>query len=468
VPHSLRPVVPGSPLSPGSGGFPETPRVLLLAAPAGPGVERYLAAVQEALRAGGAALTRLDLPAPGGDAPDRPDATRPDTTGQAITRLDAPPRRGLLSRPADLLARTPFGTGGQARSGPQAGTGAQLAARVDVARRAAGAARRFGHLDALVAGHPSLIKSAAGAASLGGARRVPVLCYGADIWRMPSTDRALLARHPLIYPVTVSSFSAGALAGTRLARLLPPGVPAAWRAALLAEGARRRPHPPVPTLLSVFPLASWSDKGLPTLLAALELTRAELGPVRLVVAGQGPAPGALHELLSATPDAELLESPPDEALARLYATADLYALCTRTRTGGADASAEGYGLTLLEAQLAGCAVVGPAHGGSRDAYQEGVTGLTPADESPRALAEVLAGLLRDRARLTRIGRRGAEWAASVTRPDDHQRAVFQTLLGTSPPQPPAAAVAAVAAAPTAPTQPDGRRSPDLPRPLYSR
>ncbi|OHV40701.1 glycosyl transferase family 1 [Pseudofrankia sp. EUN1h] len=446
---------PGSSLPPGSGGTPETPRVLLLTAQAGPGVDRYVAAVEEALLAGGATLTRLDLPSAGlADSIDRP---------ETAARPAEPERRGLLARRADLLARTPFGAG----VGPQPGTGAQLAARVDVARRAAGAARRFGHLDALVAGHPSLIKTAAGAASLGGARRVPVLCYGADIWRIPPTDRALLARHPLIYPVTVSSFCAGALAGTRLARLLPPGVPARWRAALLAEGGRRRPHPPVPTVLSVFPLAAWADKGLPTLLAALEVTRAELGPVRLVVAGRGPAPGALLELMSATPDAELHESPEDETLARLYATADLYALCTRTRTGGTRPCGEGYGLTLLEAQLAGCAVVGPAHGGSRDAYQEGVTGVTPVDESPRALADVLVGLLRDRARLTRTGRRGAEWAELVTRPDDHLRAVFQTLLGgppTVPPGPPAAAAVA-AAVQNGSAPPDQRTAPDRPRTL---
>ncbi|MBL7499610.1 glycosyltransferase family 4 protein [Frankia sp. CNm7] len=384
---------------PGSGAA--APRVLLLAPSAGPGggVERYLDAVEEALLAGGATLTRLEAPQP---------AATPATT-----------------------------------------VASQLAARVDFARRAAAAARRLGRLDALVAGHPDLVKAAAGAASLGGARRVPVLCHGADIWRMPPADRALLSRHPLLRPVTVSSFCAGALAGPRLARLLPPGVPGAWRATLLAEGSRRRPHAPVPTVLSVFPLADWADKGVPTLLAAVATARAELGPVRLVVAGRGPAPGALHELLSAEPDAELDESPDDDALARLYATADLFALCTRTRASGPRPCGEGFGTVLLEAQLAGCAVVGPAFGGSREAYQQGVTGFTPSDESAAALAEVLVGLLRDRARLTRTGRRGAEWAESVTRPEDHVRAVYQALLDSPPvtsPDPARPPVAAAAAA----------------------
>ncbi|WP_045878218.1 glycosyltransferase family 4 protein [Pseudofrankia sp. DC12] len=411
---------PGASSPPGTGGSTgpsaAAPRVLLLAAPAGPGggVDRYVSAVEEALLDGGATLTRLN----------HPPATDP-------------------------------------------GTGGQLAARVDFARRAAGTARRLGRLDALVAGRPDLVKPAASAASLSGARRVPVLCYGADIWRMPPADRALLTRHPLLCPVTISSFSAGALAGLGLARLLPPGVPSAWRTALLAEGARRRPHTPVPTVLSVFPLAAWADKGLGALVEALAVVRAELGPVRLVVAGHGPAPGALHELLSATPDAELHESPPDEALARLYATADLFALCTRTRPTGPRPCGEGYGLVLLEAQLAGCAVVGPAFGGSRDAYQEGVTGMTPVDESPGALADILVGLLRDRARLTRTGRRGAEWAESVTRPEDHRRAVFQVLLDR-PPAPPDPAAPASGAAPSSgstPPPPEPRPALDRPRTL---
>jgi glycosyltransferase involved in cell wall biosynthesis len=366
------------------------------------GVERYVDAVEEALLRGGA----------------------------AVTRLDHSPAAG----PAD---------------------GGQLV----FARRAAATARRLGRLDALVAGRPELVRAAALAASLGGARGVAVFCYGPDLWRMPAADRALLARLPLLRPVTVSSFSAGVLASLGPARLLPPGVPAAWRAALLAEGARRRPLSPVPTVLSVFPLADWADKGLPTLVAALTAARARLGQVRLVVAGRGPAPGALHELLSATPDTELYESPDDEALARLYATADLFALCTRTRATGQRPYGEGYGTVLLEAQLAGCAVVGPAFGGARDAYREGVTGLTPADESAGALTDVLAGLLDDRARLTRTGRRGAEWAESVTRPDDHVRAVFQTLLDRRPASGPGPAAA------EGRPQPAGRQPTERPRGL---
>ena len=77
------------------------------------------------------------------------------------------------------------------------------------------------------------------------------------------------------------------------------------------------------------------------------------------------------------------------------AAADLFILATRTRRGRR-ACGEGFGLVLLEAQAAGTPVVGPAYGGSRDAYMESVTGVAPVGESAEALAVVLGDLLATR------------------------------------------------------------------------
>ncbi|MCK9876456.1 glycosyltransferase family 4 protein [Frankia sp. Ag45/Mut15] len=384
-------------------------RVLLLTLSGGlgGGIERYLTTVEETLRAGGAELTRVDMLEPGVEA-------------------------------------TP---GNRAR----------------FVRRALSTARRFGTADSVVVGHANLIPVGAAALRLTRARFGPVLFYGTDIWSMRAADRALLRADPLLHPVTISSYSAGALSTVGVAPILPPGISPAWRTTLLGESSRRRPLPPVPTMLSVFRLADWSGKGAAVLLAALATIRAELGPVRLVLAGQGPAPGALHELVSAHPDTEVVESPADEELARLYATADLFVLCTRTHTPtrGRPASGEGYGIVLLEAQLAGCAVVGPASGGSHDAYQDGVTGQTPVDESAAALTEILRGMLADRARLARTGRRAAEWAEAATRPDDYARLVFTALTGrpaapTEPPDLPTQPAGRPATAPTRSTPPPAR------------
>jgi len=91
---------------------------------------------------------------------------------------------------------------------------------------------------------------------------------------------------------------------------------------------------------------------------------------------------------------------------------------------------------LTEAQLAGCPVIGPAYG-ARDAYLDGVTGATPADESPEALAAVLVDLLADRARLGQMRQRCAEWARMATEPEEHIRSVFSAVLGIPglPPRP---------------------------------
>jgi len=365
----------------------QAPRVLLLSPSRGlgGGIERYLMTVEETLRAGGADLVRLDLLGPDGDL-------------------------SLATRSRFLL-------------------------------RALDVARRFGRTDSVITGHANLIPVAAAVARLTRASLGPVVFHGTDIWDLRWIDQAILRADPCLRPVAVSSYSAGALSRVGLAPVLAPGISPAWRTSLLAEGARRRPLSPVPTMLSVFRLDDWVGKGATVLLEAVEAARVSVGPIRLVLAGRGPAPGALHELVSAHPDTELHESPTDEALARFYATADLFVLCTRTRSRGPDKSGEGYGIVLLEAQLAGCAVVGPASGGSHDAYQDGVTGQTPVDESAEALADVLRSMLVDRARLARTGRRAAEWAEAATRPEDYTRAVFTTLTGRPPaspviPQPP--------------------------------
>jgi len=359
------------------------PRVLLLAPSGGlgGGIERYLGAVEERLRAGNAEVHRLDLCGP--------------------------------ANPLSFRARVRF-------------TAAALRT-----------ALRSGPFDTVFAGLPNLIPVAAVAAPLARARCGLILFHGTDIWAMRRVDRAILTYHPGLRPMTVSSYSSGALARVGMAPVLRPGIATSWRAALLAAGGRRPAPGAVPTLLSVFRLndADWVGKGLRELLAALPTVRAHVGPVRLVVAGQGPVLDAIRQAVAGQEAVELVESPDDATLAELYAAADLFVLCTRTRVRP-PLSGEGYGLVLTEAQLAGCPVVGPAYG-ARDAYLDGVTGATPADESPEALAAVLVDLLADRARLGQMRQRCAEWARMTTEPEEHIRSVFSAVLGTPglPPRP---------------------------------
>ncbi|TCJ40125.1 glycosyltransferase [Parafrankia sp. BMG5.11] len=287
-------------------------------------------------------------------------------------------------------------------------------------------ARRLGRLDAIVTGLHTLVPVGAAAATLTGTRHAPVLYYLQDVWMMRPFKTAVLRHHPSLFPVTISNYTAGALSMIDRAPIIAPSIAPSWRSRLLAEGARRSEPAEVPTILSVFRLPDWKGKGLRTLLAGVAGAREVVGPVHLVVAGQGPAPTVVRELIASHQDVELHETPPDDVLTRMYGTADLFALCTRTDPPH---DGEGYGMVLLEAQLAGCAVVGPASGGCREAYREGITGLTPRDESAAALTHTLIDLLSDRHRLAEMGRAATRNAEAVTRPEDFIANVVNILVG---------------------------------------
>jgi glycosyltransferase involved in cell wall biosynthesis len=78
--------------------------------------------------------------------------------------------------------------------------------------------------------------------------------------------------------------------------------------------------------------------------------------------------------------------------------------------------------------VAGTAVIGPAHGGSPDAYLDGVTGATPRDESAAALAAILDGLARQPTRLAEMGRQGSAWARARFAPDQYTALAVDRLL----------------------------------------
>jgi glycosyltransferase involved in cell wall biosynthesis len=117
----------------------------------------------------------------------------------------------------------------------------------------------------------------------------------------------------------------------------------------------------------------------------------------------------------------------DTDLARELATADLFVLATQTRNGHRP-TGEGFGLVLLEAQVAGTPVITPAYGGSHEACVEGVTGMAPTDESADALARILQELLKDPGRLACMGRHAAEWARQASDPERYAQLAVRRLL----------------------------------------
>lgn len=280
---------------------------------------------------------------------------------------------------------------------------------------------------AVVVLHPALALAAWCVTATRRRTRTVVVFHGVDLWGPRRVALERLLRHRNVQAVTTSAFGAGALVRTAQATVLTPGLGRQWYTQLLAAGRQRAQHDGAPLrVLTAFRLASWREKGLAELIAAVASLR-DRWPVELQVVGSGPTDAGLTALAAAHPWLQVQRQPTDEDLARAYASADVFVLATRTRAGRA-AQGEGFGLVLVEAQLAGTPVVAPAHGGSADAFLPGVTGISPVDESAGALRDALELLVSDSGVRRRMGSAGASWAAVRFAPDA-QRPQYVQVLG---------------------------------------
>lgn len=277
----------------------------------------------------------------------------------------------------------------------------------------------------LVIAHPNLLPIVHMVGRFANFAGATVIFYGIDIW----SDRVIRARRVLrqsnIRAVTISNFSAAALAGTCHANVLYPGLSPGWYDTLVKAAAGVRPSTGQLRVVTAFRLADWRDKGLDTLLDALHLLGDDR--VQLTVCGAGPVPDELQARLRPYPWCRIAADVSDQELAEQLAAADVAVLATRTRFG-AHAYGEGFGLVLIEAQVAGTPVIAPAYGGSGEAFQPGLTGLSPLDESPRALAAVLATLLGDDQRRADMARAAAAWSRARFEPSAYGKHAVETLL----------------------------------------
>ncbi len=281
----------------------------------------------------------------------------------------------------------------------------------------------------LVIAHRGLMPAATVIARDRRAHGISVLCHGSDVWGARYGVRWLgeqmLMRSSDVRIVAVSSFTAGALFGSGATTILRPGVSQQWYELLLKTKGMATTGGPGISIVTVFRLADWRDKGLPELLKAVDsLGRSD---VHVKVCGSGKPPPDLIRATSGRTNCTISVSLSDNELAWELAAADLFVLATRTRRGRRP-SGEGFGMVLMEAQLAGTAVVGPAYGGSHDAYIEGVTGLTPTDESSSTLAVLLEKVIGDSGYLARMGLRAAEWSAEAFAPASYAPLAIARLL----------------------------------------
>ena len=118
----------------------------------------------------------------------------------------------------------------------------------------------------------------------------------------------------------------------------------------------------------------------------------------------------------------------DGDLPALYASADVFALCCRTRWAGLEQ--EGFGIVFLEAAAAGVPSVAGDSGGSAEAVVDGETGLVVRDPSdPTAVADALDRLISDPRLASRQGQAARRRAESLFGYDVLAARLMQALDG---------------------------------------
>jgi phosphatidylinositol alpha 1,6-mannosyltransferase len=152
-----------------------------------------------------------------------------------------------------------------------------------------------------------------------------------------------------------------------------------------------------PVLLLVSRLVK--EKDLADLVAADRILRSRGARYKLVMVGDGPMRPELEKSL---PDAHFAGHQTGEALARWYASGDIFVFPSTTET---------FGNVILEAQASGLPAVVVDSGGPPDLVEPGETGLIARANDPADFAEKVMSLLADPEARARMGCRGREAAA---------------------------------------------------------
>jgi phosphatidylinositol alpha 1,6-mannosyltransferase len=184
--------------------------------------------------------------------------------------------------------------------------------------------------------------------------------------------------------------------GIDLARFSPDHRDAELRARAGADDS-------TPILLMVSRLVK--EKDMADLVEMDRILRQRGNTHRLVLVGDGPMRA---ELEAALPDAYFAGHQSGDALARWYASGDVFVFPSTTET---------FGNVVLEAQASGLPTVVVDRGGPPDLVEPGRTGFIARANDPTELAARVEPLLRDAAERARMGllardaARRRDWAA---------------------------------------------------------
>jgi glycosyltransferase involved in cell wall biosynthesis len=142
-------------------------------------------------------------------------------------------------------------------------------------------------------------------------------------------------------------------------------------------------------------------KGHDVLIPAVARAAAELGTVKLLIAGDGPERARLESMSD--------RLCPSDAVRFLGFVSDIGPFmhaCDALAFPTLPELSEGFGLAALEAMAAGRPVIASAVGSLPEVVDDGVTGLLVAAASVDALSAAILELARDRARCERLGAAG--------------------------------------------------------------
>ena len=192
------------------------------------------------------------------------------------------------------------------------------------------------------------------------------------------------------------------------------------------EAVRARTNDASPVLLCVGRLAPQKDHAV--LISAFALIAPEFPAWRLRIVGEGDLRGTLQTMIDALGLGAQVEL--TGATSRIdseYAAADLFVL---------PSSYESFGLATAEALLHGLPAVGFADcPGTNELIRDGENGrLVAGADRARALADVLAALMRDPAERARLSASSRQWILDrygIEGVLDQWESVFATTLATS-------------------------------------
>ena len=195
----------------------------------------------------------------------------------------------------------------------------------------------------------------------------------------------------------------------------------------LLRAFRKRWGLPVdcPIVGAVGRLASGKVKGFDTLLVAAYLLQDLLPDVHFLIAGDGPRYPFLKDVvgrLQIQSRVHFVGATEDTRVP--IAVMDLFVFSSRWP--------EAFGLTLVEAMAAGKPVVATQVGAVPEIVRHGVDGWLVPPNDPRAMADGIVQLLRDRAMATRMGQAArvrVQEAFSLERMTTEIEAVYREVVG---------------------------------------